>query len=167
MPRLRSGLIALMALVSANAQGVEPATPERLDAVAERGAHVMPFDLDKTLHVFDKTAQGGIQQVVAKQTGDGAQVGLIRMHLKQIATGFAQGDFSGPARIHGAQMPGLGELSDGAKDLKVEYSDLPQGGQIVYSSARADLVDAIHRYFDAQLSDHGRHAVGGHQGHHP
>ncbi|WP_052808108.1 hypothetical protein [Methyloterricola oryzae] len=163
----RDSLALVMLLAAAFAQGAELASPQRQDAVAERGAKVMPFALDKTLHVFDKTETGGVQQVVAKQVGDTEQVNLIRQHLQHIAASFAQGDFSGPARIHGDQMPVLAELSAGAQDLKIVYSDLPQGGQIVYASARPDLVQAIHRYFDAQLSDHGRHAVGGHQGHHP
>lgn len=163
--RNRLGLVILLAATAA--QGAGAASPQRQDAVAERGAKVMPFALDKTLHVFDKTDTGGVQQVVTKQAGDTEQRSLIRQHLQHIAAAFAQGDFSGPARIHGDQMPGLAELNAGAKDLKIVYSELPEGGQIVYSSARPDLVQAIHRYFDAQLSDHGRHAVGGHQGHHP
>jgi len=167
MVGVRDSLALVVLLAAPLAQAAKPASPQRQDAVAERGAKVMPFALDKSLHVFDKTETGGVQQVVAKQAGDTEQVNLIRQHLQHIAASFAQGDFSGPARIHGDQMPGLAELSAGAKGLKVEYSDLPQGGQIVYSSARPDLVQAIHRYFDAQLSDHGRHAVGGHQGHHP
>jgi len=155
-----------VALVPGHA--VEPATPARLDEVAERGAHVMPFDLDKTVHVFNKSENGGIQQVIAKDAHDAEQIGLIRRHLAHIAARFAQGDFSGPARIHGREMPGLAEMSAGAPQLDIVYRDLPNGGQIDYSSKQPALVGAIHRYFDAQLSDHARHAISGHPpGHHP
>lgn len=37
--------------------------------VAAAGSRVMPFDLDATVCVFEKTGYGGIQQVVA-ETGD-------------------------------------------------------------------------------------------------
>jgi sulfite exporter TauE/SafE/copper chaperone CopZ len=40
---------------------IPPAGPARLDEVAQRGARVMPFDLEKTTHVFTKTPEGGHQ----------------------------------------------------------------------------------------------------------
>lgn len=157
----------LLTLVAATAQGVQPADPVRLDEVVERGAKVMPFSLDKTLHIFDKTGTGGIQQVVAKDAGDQDQIALIRQHLADIAARFVQGDFSGPVRIHGQDMPGVKELSAGAAQVRFTYRDLPNGGQIEYVTKAPELVEAIHRYFDAQLSDHARHAVsGGHGMHH-
>jgi len=127
----------------------------------------MPFDLEKTLHVFDKTDSGGLQQVLAKDGGDLTQIRPIREHLSQIAARFARGDFAGPARIHGEAMPGLAELRAGAQQVRFEYRELPNGAQIAYASEQPALVEAIHRFFDAQLSDHARHAVGGHRGHHP
>jgi hypothetical protein len=156
----------LLAMV-AQAGAVEPATPSRLDEVAERGAKVMPFNLDKTVHIFNKTETGGVQQVIAKNASDAEQIRLIREHLAHIAASFAQGDFSGPASIHGPEMPGLAELRAGAEQVQFAYRDLPDGAQIDYSTDQPALVDAIHRFFDAQLSDHARHAITGHQGHHP
>lgn len=128
----------------------------------------MPFDLDKTTHIFSKTAQGGIQQVVAKKEADAEQIRLIRNHLAEIAGKFAHGDFAAPARIHGEDMPGLAELRRAAPgSLRVKYGVLARGAQIEYSADDPALVDAIHRWFDAQLSDHARHATEGHGGHHP
>ena len=49
---------------------------KRLDEVAQRGTHVMPFDLEKTIHVFSKTAEGGLQQVVVKGKSDTEQIRL-------------------------------------------------------------------------------------------
>ncbi len=146
---------------------IEPATPARLDEVAGRGSKVMPFNLEKTLHIFDKIEKGGLQQVIAKDANDVEQIELTRKHLADIAAGFAKGDFSGPQRIHGADMPGLKELSAGAKQVRFVYQDLPNGGQIEYLTDVPELVTAIHRFFDAQLSDHARHAMpGGHGQHH-
>jgi hypothetical protein len=158
-------LVAL--LFAAPAGAVESADAVRLDDVAERGRHVMPFDLEKTTHVFAKTEDGGRQQVIARNPADAEQIRLIREHLKKIAAEFSQGDFSGPARIHGEDMPGLAALKN-AKSGRIEYryQELPDGAQIDYVTADADLIEAIHRYFDAQLSDHARHAVPGHEMHH-
>lgn len=144
-----------------------PTDPARLDQVVERGVKVMPFNLDKTLHIFDKNETGGVQRVIAKDETDTEQINLIRRHLSQIAGRFAQGDFSGPKRIHGDDMPGVKELSAAAKQMHFAYQDLPNGGQIDYLSEDPQLIAAVHRYFDAQLSDHARHAVtGGHHMHH-
>lgn len=148
--------------------GPPPATAEasaRQAEVAERGAVVMPFDLDKTRHIFTKTPGGGVQRVVALSADDQAQIGLIRQHLRDIASRFSQGDFSGPAHIHGEGMPGLKELRNAQPgQWRVEYRELANGGEVDYSSARPELVRAIHAWFDAQLADHGRHAM---PGHHP
>ena len=159
-------LILLLMLFVATANAAQPADSTRLDEIVGRGSKVMPFDLDKTLHIFNKTETGGIQQVIVKNTGDKEQIALIRKHLANIAAHFAKGDFSGPQRIHGNDMPGVKELSAGAGRVQFIYRDLPDGGQIDYLTDAPELVTAIHRYFDAQLSDHARHAIGGHVQHH-
>jgi len=157
----------LMFLQVSRVYSAQTADSARLDEVAERGSHVMPFDLEKTLHIFDKTATGGLQQVIAKDESDSKQIELIRKHLAGIAGRFAKGDFSGPKRIHGDDMPGLSLLSTNGSKIRFEYQDLPNGGQITYRSNDPQLIEAIHRYFDAQLSDHARHAIsGGHNTHH-
>ncbi len=145
----------------ATANAVETVSAERLDEVAKRGADVMPFSLEKTLHVFNKTDNGGVQQVIAKDAGDSEQITLIRKHLAEIAAHFTKGDFSGPKRIHGNDMPGVKELSLGAGRVHFGYRDLPNGGQIDYVTEAPELIAAIHLYFDAQLSDHSRHVMSG------
>lgn len=166
---MRKSIILLLwfYVFSCTAYAVGSASTERLDEVAKRGVHVMPFDLEKTLHIFNKTDNGGIQQVVAKETVDSGQITLIRQHLADIAARFAKGDFSGPKRIHGDDMPGVKELALGAGRVHFTYQNLPNGGQIEYVTDAPDLVTAIHRYFDAQLSDHARHVMpDGHGQHH-
>lgn len=162
-------LLLLLSAVGAAQAIEEPVSPKRLDEVAERGSKVMPFNLEKTLHIFNKTEKGGIQQVIAKDASDNEQITLARKHLAEIAARFAQGDFSGPRRIHGNDMPGVKELSAGAERVRFVYQDLPNGGQIEYVSDVPELIEAIHRYFDAQLSDHARHVMPGgrHHGHQP
>jgi hypothetical protein len=156
-------LIALFATTRAQAQKVDE---KRLDEVARRDTHVMPFDLEKTTHVFSKTPKGGLQQVLVKDKSDTEQVGLIRAHLSEISGDFKRGDFSKPARIHGEDMPGLAELKSAKSgQIKIEYTEIPDGAQIRYSTNSPELINAIHQWFDAQLSDHPRHAVPGHDHH--
>lgn len=157
--------LAPLAMASALAfAGIAPqataATAEGRQAqVATRGAQVMPFDLDRTRHVFTKTATGGEQRVVALAADDTAQTALIRGHLKDIAERFAKGDFSGPAFIHGEDMPGLGELRRAQPgQWTAQYREVENGAEVVYASSLPALVQAIHAWFDAQVSDHGRHA---------
>ncbi len=156
-------IVALTTMVS---YAAEKASEKRLDEVVERGSHVMPFDLEQTTHVFSKTAQGGLQQVVVKNSKNAAQIQLIRQHLAKISAEFKKGDFSNPEKIHGKEMPGLAVLRHTkSEDFKVDYQTLPNGAQINYSSKQASVIAAIHQFFDAQLSDHARHAVSGHEGH--
>lgn len=149
-----------LALLAGSTLARPPASAGRLDEVAERGRQVMPFDLEKTQHIFSKTEHGGIQQVIVKDADDGEQIGLIRNHLFDISQRMQQGDFSRQRQIHGADMPGLAELSSDYRHVRFAYHELSNGAEIEFSAEDSALVGAIHRYFNAQLSDHGRHAVG-------
>lgn len=165
MKRFVLSWLALL-FIANSALAADNATEARLDEVAERGVHVMPFDLERTLHIFSKTAQGGVQQVIAKDGTDTEQIMLIREHLSQISQAFGQGDFSGPAKIHGADMPGLAELRTAQPgQIAILYQELPNGAEINYATENTALIEAIHKWFDAQLSDHARHAVPGHPHH--
>ncbi len=126
----------------------------------------MPFSLRATTHVFTKTAEGGAQRVIAKNTRDQTQVRLVREHLRGIQTQFLKGDFSGPSHIHGNEMPGLVELMAAKPgQVAIRYEDVDGGAELIYRTADARLVAALHEWFDAQLSDHGADAMAGHQHH--
>jgi hypothetical protein len=49
-------------------------------------------------------------QIVAKDAADAKQISMVRTHLQLMRGRFEQGDYSGPAHIHGAAMPGLADL---------------------------------------------------------
>ena len=55
-------------------------------------------------------------------------------------------------------MPGLKELQLGAQRVKVSYADLPDGAVITFETTDPHLLTAIHRWFGAQLSEHGADA---------
>lgn len=127
--------------------------------VHNMGHQVMPFDLSRTTHIFEMTESGGIQQVIAKDPGDKAQISLIQQHLQHEAMRFRVGDFSDPTSLHGAEMPGVKELAGGTTQVKIEYTILPNGAQITFITQDLHLLTAIHRWFGAQLSDHGSDAT--------
>ncbi len=145
--------------------GGAPATPtasgDRQSQVAERGESVMPFDLDRTTHHFVKTADGGVQTVVADDRRDIRQVDLIQQHLRHEADSFRRGDFTDPASIHGSDMPGLAVLRDSAGKITLEYEMTGGGARITYTTSEPAIVEALHAWFDAQVSDHGVHATPG------
>lgn len=159
-------IMILTLLVIPPCYAVEKASEKRLDEVVQRGTHVMPFDLDLTTHVFSKTEKGGVQKVIVKNPKDNAQIKLIREHLTKISHEFQQADFSAPTKIHGENMPGLEALRNAKPDqVSILYKDLPNGAEITYSTDIPIFMTAIHQWFDAQLSDHARHAVSGHSSH--
>ncbi len=119
---------------------------------------VMPFDMSKTLHVFVMTDDGGVQKVVTRDGAGAEQVALIRRHLEQEADAFAKGDFADPAHLHGASMPGLADMKANATKIRVAYSELPNGAQITFRTTDLHTITAIHRWFGAQLSEHGADA---------
>ena len=155
-----------MLLTALPVLALEEASEPRLDEVARRGAQVMPFSLEQTTHIFAKTEKGGLQQVIVKETSNTGQVKLVQAHLSKISREFAQGDFSDPARIHGEDMPGLAELRKAKPgEITIEYKELSNGAQINYATDDPALIEAVHQWFDAQLSDHARHAIPGHTDH--
>lgn len=126
----------------------------------------MPFSLKATTHIFIKTANGGIQRVVAKRATDTKQIQLVREHLREIEEQFKKGDFSGPSQIHGTDMPGLAQLKAAQPgQVSIEYKNVKGGAELTFRTQDPKLVAALHKWIDAQLSDHGQDAKAGHQQH--
>lgn len=118
----------------------------------------MPFDLEETTHRFLPTDDGLRQEVVADHPNDTTQIDLVRQHLTAEAERFRAGDFGDPASIHGADMPGLAELSAGATNIEITYAELPDGATLTFQTTDPELVQALHDWGEAQISDHGTHA---------
>jgi hypothetical protein len=150
---------ALVAVQALRSRGDNIRPGDRQAIVAERGSAVMPFDLGRTTHVFAKRRDGGVQTVVAKTSDDLGEVASVRRHLRAEAARFRRGEFDDPAAIHGREMPGLAELSNGVEAIQIRYADVRTGGRIRYSTSDPTLVRALHLWFDAQLMDHGADAV--------
>jgi hypothetical protein len=155
-PACRAILLASLAVVAAACATHTPSA-SRQEEVARKGAVVMPFDLAKTTHFFDDRPDGGIETVKANDASDARQAALIRSHLAEEAQRFARGDFSDPAAIHGADMPGMAALERAGAKLRVSYREVPGGASLTYASADPAVVAAIHQWFAAQRSDHAAH----------
>ena len=131
----------------------------RQEHIHEMGQTVMPFDLNKTTHIFRMTDSGGVQSVVVKDDRqDKDQISLIRQHLRHEAEAFRHGDYTDPTALHGKTMPGVSELEKYHAAIAVSYSDLPLGAALTFKTDNRHLVTAIHRWFGAQLSEHGADA---------
>lgn len=151
--------VGAAALAFAVSSGITPASSQtKQEHLHEMGQTVMPFDLSKTTHFFEMTDSGGVQSVVAKDAQDKDQVGLIRQHLRREAEAFQRGDYADPTSLHGAKMPGVSELAGHHQEITVSYSELPLGAAITFETQDRHLVTAVHRWFGAQLSEHGADA---------
>lgn len=165
----RFNAVWAMAFLTAStiSAGLHAAGAQRQGEVAARGVVVMPFNLSDTTHLFIKTQRGGIQRVIAKKPSDMRQIALVREHLRAIQTQFGNGDFSAPTQIHGPAMPGLSELKAARPgQIEIRYRDVEAGAELTYRTEDKTLVSALHRWFDAQLADHGADAMAGDMPHH-
>lgn len=144
--------VAVPALSQTSSMSAHQATVE------QRSKDVMPFDLNRTMHIFRPTADGGVQTIVVHD-GDPRQVALVRSHLRKEAAAFARGDFADPAAIHGPSMPGLTQLHSGARKIAITYAPVSNGASIRYKTVDPAMIAAIHEWFAAQVKDHGAHAM--------
>jgi hypothetical protein len=153
---LSSSIAVAMSGLVFNGPGALAQSPQQ--HVHATAAGVMPFDLSKTVHIFRMTESGGVERVVTKGPDAQDQVALIQQHLQHEAARFQRGDYSDPAALHGATMPGLEALRAGAGKIAVSYAALPQGAEITFATKDPHLLTAVHRWFGAQLSEHGADA---------
>ena len=156
---IRAGAVHLLAGAILAAFPVLAPAQTVQEHVHGHGHEVMPFDLAKTVHVFRMTEDGGTQTVLLRgDADDPEQVRRIRQHLSMEAAQFQKGNFADPAHLHGHGMPGVRELQAGASHVKITYRSLPRGGEIRFRTHDIRLVTAVHRWFGAQLSEHGSDA---------
>lgn len=130
----------------------------RQEDIHQHAHDVMPFDMSKTVHIFKMTEHGGVQRVVTREAGARDEVGLIQQHLMHEAAQFQNGNYADPMTLHGTDMPGIKELQEGASRITISYTALPDGAEIAFETTDIHLVTAVHRWFGAQLSEHGADA---------
>jgi len=63
----------------------------------------------------------------------------------------------------GQDMQGLAELQAARPgQIVIAYQDVQGGAELSYLTSDTRLAVALHRWFDAQLTDHGKDAMAGH-----
>lgn len=159
MPRATVAVcLPAAALLAGCGAGSHHSLADQQATVRARGQQVMPFRLDRTTHIFAKTATGGVESVVAKTQADGAQIPLIREHLRKERSLFSRRNFKDPMATHGMNMPGIDTLRHEAAQISISYRPLARGAQLRYTTASQQVREALHAWFDAQLMDHGADA---------
>lgn len=148
---------AALLLATSTPGQATPHTSHGSPSFQEREQQVMPFDLRQTRHVFERTASGGVQRVLALRANDARNKGLIRSHLQQEALRFSRGDFGSPTYLHGEEMAGLALLKRAAREgrVTVRYTPIALGAALTYHTKDAAVTQAIHAWFAAQVQDHG------------
>jgi len=71
----------------------------------------------------------------------------------------AKGGAPEAVTLHGNDMPGLTELAQAAERVTIDYTELPDGARLTFTTSESYLVTAFHRWFGAQLSDHASDAT--------
>jgi hypothetical protein len=125
-----------------------------LDGVNRRGDETMGFSHAKTTHHFLLKSGGGLIQVEANDSNDGASRDQIRQHLKHIAKKFSEGDFTAPMLIHAQTPPGVPAMRSLKAEIKYEFEELERGGRVRISTNNPEAMKAIHEFLRFQIKDH-------------
>ena len=140
-------LLLLLALAGTPALAQHPQPHDR----ANQG---MGFDQDKTTHHFLLEKSGGTIEVTARDAADTASTDQIRMHLRHIATAFANGDFSLPMFIHDTVPPGVNVMKERKEQMTFRYQDIDRGGKVVIQTADAAAREALFDFLKFQIREH-------------
>jgi hypothetical protein len=124
------------------------------DQVTQRGAHVMGFDQDATVHHFRLHPDGGAIDIAAKDGADAVNRDAIRSHLPHIAQMFGDGNFEAPMLIHDTNVPGTARMADLKSRIRFVYVETPQGGRLDIFTSDAGALAAVHEFMRFQIADH-------------
>jgi hypothetical protein len=119
-----------------------------------RGAHVMGFDQDQTVHSFRLHADGGAIDIRTKDAADTVNRDAIRSHLPHIAQMFAEGNFSAPMLIHDTDVPGTKQMAAGKDRIRFAYVETARGGRVDIFTTDAAALQAVHAFLRFQIQDH-------------
>ena len=143
--------------------GSAPPTDSAFAAMQARAADPRGMGVDQyaSVHLFD-TLPDGARIELQRDPTDTAGVAAVRSHLQGIVSAFTSGDFSTPAFVHMARVPGTDVMAARRAVLRYRYEPLPGGGAVRITSIDASdttVVRAVHAFIMFQRREH--HA-GGH-----
>jgi hypothetical protein len=120
----------------------------------KRGDQVMGFDHTKTTHHFLLQESGGSIEVTANSSDDVDSSEQIRMHLKHIATMFAEGNFNAPMLIHDQTPPGVPVMQQLKNEIKYNFEQMDRGAAVRISTKNPIALKAIHDFLRFQIKEH-------------
>lgn len=130
-----------------------PPTDSAFAALQSRGAAAMGVDQYTSAHVFESLPDGG-RIVLQREVEDSAGVVVIRAHLADIATRFAQGDFTLPGFVHDGAVPGTTVMTARRATIRYVAETLPRGGQVRIWTTDPAALAAVHQFLAFQRQDH-------------
>ena len=144
-------LLAVLLSVTALAQQPPADSHAQMNA---RGAHVMGFDQDQTIHQFRLHTDGGAIDIRVKDRADRTNLAAIRSHLPHIAAMFADGNFAAPMLIHATNVPGTQAMTEAKDRIRFAYVETPLGGLVDIRTADPAALAAVHEFLRFQIADH-------------
>ena len=150
-----SGVLAQHPAMPAGMTHEEHLAQMQKDAeLKKRGAVAMGFDQNTTTHHFKLYETGGAIEVVANDPADNPTVGQVREHLKEIASGFARGDFGKALVTHGELPPGVQAMQERTNALTFRFEDTGAGGRVRITASDGKAKDAVHEFLRYQIREH-------------
>ena len=146
-------LVSLLLAVPAATQQQPPSADPHAQMNA-RGAHVMGFDQDKTVHQFRLHTDGGAIDVRVKDRADRENLAAIRSHLPHIAAMFGAGNFEAPMLVHATDVPGTAAMTAAAGQMRFAYVETPGGGRVDIFTTDPAALKAVHEFLRFQIADH-------------
>jgi hypothetical protein len=121
----------------------------------DRGAMIMGFDQEKTVHHFYIYDDGGAIDISVKDAADVKNRVAIRSHLPHIASMFTMGDFDAPMLVHDSKsVPGTEVLTKRKDHVKYRFVETPQGGRVDIVTTDKDALAALHEFLKYQITEH-------------
>jgi hypothetical protein len=124
-------------------------------ALEQRGAAVMGFDQQRTVHHFLLHADGGAITIDVKDPADARNLDAIRAHLPHIAAMFGEGQFDAPMLVHDSStVPGTKTMAAKKDTIRYQYVETPNGGRVNITTADPDALRAVHAFLRYQIIEH-------------
>lgn len=146
-------MFAVLLASSATAEDCHE-TETKHEGVDHRGDHAMGFSHQASGHSFALYRDGGLISANAKSASDVKTRDQIRAHMKEIATKFADGDFSAPRHIHDQLPPGAETMKSLRGQIQYRYKELPDGAGLRITTTDAKALAAVHSFLRFQIGEH-------------
>jgi len=147
--------LAVLLIGSVSTVSVALRAQDAHSAMEKRGAMVMGFDQELTVHHFLLFKDGGAIDVGVKDASNAKDRDAIRSHLPHIAMMFGEGNFDAPMLVHDStNVPGTKEMAARKKDIRFQYVETPGGGRVDISTTEPRALAAVHAFLKFQIADH-------------